>query len=108
MTISENELYILNRRDISRNFIWKSFLTTVQYMLFGLSEKLASSPLKDGSRRHFHGFDVTNQLMPAALPPDIAFSIYDILKPFPEEHKANMIPCMPERLLFSKRGRVAP
>jgi hypothetical protein len=55
--------------------------------LFDSSEKLVSTPLKDGSKRQFHGFNVTDQLMPAPLLSDITFSIHDILKQFPEEHK---------------------
>jgi hypothetical protein len=59
--------------------------------LFDLSEKLVSTPLKDGSKRQFRGFDVTDQLVSASLPPDITFSIHDILKQFPEEHKGKYV-----------------
>ena len=56
--------------------------------LFDLLEKLASIPLKDGSKRYFHGFDVTDGMLLAVLPSDITFSVHDILKSFHEEHKS--------------------
>jgi hypothetical protein len=37
------------------------------------------TPLKDGGKRKFHSFDIAGLLMPAVLPPDITFSIHDIL-----------------------------
>lgn len=58
--------------------IFASYLVSI--WLFDLSEKYASISLKDGSKKRFHGFDVTDHLMPAAVPLDITFSVHDILK----------------------------
>lgn len=53
-----------------------------------MSELLsAQRPVSDSSQSYYHGFDISSDQFPTeALPPNMEFSVHDILQPFPEEH----------------------